>query len=201
MSTRSVLRSLVFVALAVLVAAVLAGCQRPSEPAAATPTAKPPTQPPVTPAAKAPASEPAGSGPDVNAITLELLDGKKVALADHIGKEVVVIDFWATWCHFCMDYMPKFEATVGKYESKGVAFYSVATLDNEPEVRAFIKDHETACPVAYDRDDAIAHLLGIEDLPVMCVIGKDGKLAHKHKGYKSGDERLIEKAIEYALKG
>jgi len=190
MSTRSVARALTFVALAALVVMVLAGCQRPSEP----------TGP--DPAAKTVAAQPSGGGPDVKAITLELLDGRKVALADHVGKDVVVIDFWATWCPPCTEYLPKFAELAERYKDKGAVFYAVSQDDDGAKsVKPFVEKNNVTCNVALDQTHALGKLFGVESIPYTVVIDMAGKVTLKHIGYETGGEEEVARAVDAALAG
>ena len=67
--------------------------------------------------------EPAAAPPDFE---LEALSGDFVRLSDHLGKQVVLIDFWATFCHPCLAAMPHLEELYGKYKDRGLLILGVS---------------------------------------------------------------------------
>ena len=88
------------------------------------------------------------------------VDGNTFRLSDHIGKEVVLIDFWATWCAPCLAEMPHLEKMQTEYKSKG--FLVVAVSMDGPEsiadVPAFAKRNQMNFPVLLDEDSSIASI-------------------------------------------
>jgi cytochrome c biogenesis protein CcmG/thiol:disulfide interchange protein DsbE len=89
------------------------------------------------------ALEPAEIGKKAPPFALEDLGGRTVRLSDHEGS-VVVIDFWATWCHACKDAAPALERLHRKYGERGLVVLGI-TLDSgfraEENVRGFAKKH------------------------------------------------------------
>src|SRR5687767_4033725 len=57
--------------------------------------------------------------------TADLLDGKRVTLASHKGKDIVILDFWATWCAPCIVSLPLMTDLANKYADQGVVLYAV----------------------------------------------------------------------------
>ncbi len=111
------------------------------------------------------------------------LDGESVALADFRGREVVVLDFWATWCMPCIRSMPSLESLNDEFAGRGAAFLAV-NVGEEPEpVHEFVKTMDFGVRVVMDEDEDIASAYGLPALPQLVIVGKDGRVEHIERGY------------------
>ena len=136
------------------------------------------------------ALRPGKTPPDFTATTIE---GKRVELANYRGK-VVLLDFWATWCGPCIAELPNVEDVYEKYRKKGFDIISIS-LDHEKQaLRQFVDKRQIPWPQIYDKDRAaekqIASLYGVNAIPQMILIGRDGKII---------DTRLRGDALERAV--
>ncbi len=112
---------------------------------------------------------------------LTLTDGKKLSLPDDLLGKVVVIDFWATWCGPCIKSLPHMKTVYKQYKDKGVAFVGVSLdkPDQKQHLIDFVKKNEMPWPQSYSGkfwQDPTARQYGVEGIPSMWVIGKDGKV-------------------------
>jgi thiol-disulfide isomerase/thioredoxin len=117
------------------------------------------------------------AGMPAAAFSLVLLDGngKKVSLAAHKGK-VVVLDFWATWCGPCRRWMPIVAKLEKETAGKNVHFYAVNVRESAATVRAYVRDQKVAVPVLLDSDGMVGTAYGASSIPLTVVVGKDGKI-------------------------
>ena len=100
------------------------------------------------------------------------LDGQSVSLADLKG-QVVVLDFWASWCAPCRESLPH----LGKLHAEkrdGVKVFAVNLREDKAKVEAFLKSQNVDLPVLLDSDGAIADKYNVVSIPQTVVIGKDG---------------------------
>jgi thiol-disulfide isomerase/thioredoxin len=111
------------------------------------------------------------------------IDGRSVDIADLRGK-VVLIDFWATWCHPCVAEMPNVKAVYDKYHSVG---FEVIGIDCDSEgkqgVLDFLKLHEYPWPQYYDGNgtsNKVAVQYGVDSWPTTLLVGKDGVIAESN---------------------
>jgi peroxiredoxin len=113
----------------------------------------------------------------VEDFTLPDQDGRPVALHDLRGK-VVVLDFWATWCAPCRKAIPEVIALDREWSSKGVV---VLGVDDETAdiVRAYAEKNGVRYPTLIDRGRRIHDLFGVEGIPAVVVIGRDGTLVDR----------------------
>lgn len=114
--------------------------------------------------------------------TLELLGGGSASLKDHLGKDVVILDFWASWCGPCRRAMPMVVQVAEQFEGKNVQLYAV-NLRETPEIaEAFLKGQNLSVPVLLDKSGIIAGLYDVSGIPKLVIVGKDGLIKSVHRG-------------------
>lgn len=139
-------------------------------------------------------------GSEVPPLTLAMLDGPPIELHSLVG-DVVLLDFWATWCPPCVESMPVVERVSRELGPKGVVAIAVNRDDapkREQLVRRFLERHRLDdLQVAMD-DGRAAAAFGITGLPTLIVLGRDGQVAATHLGSidELGLRRLVEKALQ-----
>ncbi|MDK9699676.1 MAG: TlpA family protein disulfide reductase [bacterium] len=108
--------------------------------------------------------------------------GDTIRLADLRGN-VVILDFWATWCGPCRMAMPVLDEFMKKRMPKGVKVFSINVWENDrPKATKFIKDNNYSMKLVFGSDEP-AKAYGITGIPYLCVIDKEGKLRFEEKGY------------------
>jgi thiol-disulfide isomerase/thioredoxin len=106
------------------------------------------------------------------------VDGKAIDLSKMKGK-VVLIDFWATWCPPCRAEVPDVVATYKKFHDQGFEIAGISLDQNKDSLLAFTKEHEMTWPQYFDGkgwDNDISKGFGIDEIPAMWLVGKDGNL-------------------------
>ncbi|MDF1526757.1 MAG: TlpA disulfide reductase family protein [bacterium] len=128
--------------------------------------------------------------------------GEVRSLEDHLGKNVVMLDFWSIYCVSCIQEMPSLVALYDKYKDKGLVTYGIDLDSFSPRrVEKFIKglNFEITYPVIIDQKREIATAFKVGMLPTTIIIGKDGKVKLFHIGYKPGDEDEFDHLIKSLL--
>ena len=138
--------------------------------------------------------EPAVEAPD---FTLPQLDAKPLVLSSLRG-QVVVMEFWATWCGPCRSSLPSLEAIYRKYRARGVAILLINQGDAAPVVRQWAERRFTA-PILLDEGTRVGAQYGVHGIPRLFVIGTDGRLVYTHGGYGGGLERNLSLVLEELL--
>jgi peroxiredoxin len=154
------------------------------------------------------ASPPGGGGaggvagttaPDFSARTV---DGSTFRLSDHFGREVVLLDFMATFCEPCKAELPHLRAMYDENKAKGLLVVGVAMDGPETtaDVPAFVRRFELDFPVVLDDDSTIASQYDPrKSMPFSVLIDRSGRIAKVREGYNPGDEKLVEADVERAL--
>ncbi len=120
-------------------------------------------------------------------------DGNKVDLEDHKGK-VIIISFWASWCGPCIKELPVLEKIQQKVGTDKIKVIAVNFKESKAQYRA-IKEHLSSLQLTltHDKRGSIGNKYGVEAIPNLFIIGKDGKLVFHNVGYgKSSIDKIID---------
>ena len=134
--------------------------------------------------------------------SLPTLDGSKVKLSDLRGN-IVVVDFWASWCVPCKKELPALDALAKKYaaEKKPVVILAV-NVDKEranaEKLLASVK--VSSLRVLLDPDGRVASAYDVPTMPSSFVIDAKGLVRNVHSGFSSGDEKKFAEEIEALAK-
>lgn len=128
--------------------------------------------------------------------TLQDVSGKSLRLSDLRGK-VVLLNFWATWCHGCKIEIPWFIDLAHKYRDQGLTIVGISMdADGWKSVKPFMEARHMNYPVVLGNDDLAAQY-GAGSLPVTVMIDHNGKLAASHTGLLS--QKTYEAEIQMLL--
>jgi thiol-disulfide isomerase/thioredoxin len=105
-----------------------------------------------------------------------LLDGTPLHLADRIGKDVIVLNFFATWCGPCRSEMPELERYANAHKAEGVLLLAIDVEEKHTVVEKFVADLRLTFPVAIDGSGDIGKAYGVSAFPTTVVIGADGRV-------------------------
>jgi cytochrome c biogenesis protein CcmG/thiol:disulfide interchange protein DsbE len=114
-------------------------------------------------------------------VTLTDLKGQKLDLASYKG-DVVLVDFWATWCDPCRAEIPNFVELQNKYGSQGFRIVGISMDDGSGPVRDFYDQYKMNYPVAMGSAKLAERFGGVLGLPVSFLIGRDGRIYARHVG-------------------
>jgi peroxiredoxin len=137
------------------------------------------------PAARAPL-QPANARKSAPDFALKDSSGKTESLKDYRGK-VVLLDFWATWCHGCKEEIPWFSEFERKYAAKGLAVIGVSLDEDGWKV---LKPFLETAKVPYRMllgDDPTAKKYGIDSMPDAFLIDRHGRIAATYVGLVDKD--------------
>lgn len=126
------------------------------------------------------------------------LDRNPISLQDYRGK-VVLLDFWAVWCGFCINEMPNLKRVYDTYKDQGFDIIGVSLDDEASELRDYIKENDLQWRQIYSgerwKDDPLAQQYNITGVPSQWLIDRDGKLI-THKARGEDLERLVVEALK-----
>jgi len=139
------------------------------------------------------------SGP-APGFTLKSREGKAISLASFKG-QVVLLNFWATWCGPCREEMPKLQALYAKYNALGFALVGVNVENNPDGAKKWLEDNgPVTFPILLDTKNEVSKLYRVDTMPSTVLIAKDGTMRFVHHGYKPGYEGDYQNEVRQLLK-
>ncbi len=130
--------------------------------------------------------------------TIMDLDGKEVT-SDSLKGKVVLLHFWATWCHYCRKEIPHLNDIYKKYGKQKFAILAISLDRNgPPAVRTLMKKIKIDYPVAMGNRRIRADFGNIRGLPTTFVINPQWQIFRVHRGYVP--KAVLEKSIQELLK-
>jgi peroxiredoxin len=120
-------------------------------------------------------------GEPVPEIALRDLAGQEVRLSDFKG-QVVVINFWATWCPPCVDEMPALEKLHRSLGPKGLKVLAVSVDYRREDIEAFREQHRLSFTMLHDQGLKAARSYGTFKYPETYIVDRQGRLVSKEIG-------------------
>jgi thiol-disulfide isomerase/thioredoxin len=126
-----------------------------------------------------------GGAPD---FVLPAVDGTIFRLSDHTG-QVVVVDFWATWCPPCQEMIPVLKKLHRNYSGKGLLVLGVS-LDNDglEVLGPFVHREMIPYRIVMGDDRILRAFGGVTTIPTLYIVDREGRLVRKMVGYHSYDD-------------
>jgi peroxiredoxin len=143
-----------------------------------------------------PLLSPPMAAPDI-ALTGE--DGKRYRLSDYRG-QVVVVNFWATWCPPCRYEMPAMERAHQKLKDEKIVLLAVNVGEDEETVFAFTGQYPVTFPLLLDRDGTVVKQYPVIGLPTTFVIDPRGNITHRAVGGREWDDEALLDQLRQLLK-
>jgi thiol-disulfide isomerase/thioredoxin len=137
-----------------------------------------------------------GPAPPFN---LPARSGGTVSLDDLKG-QVVMINFWASWCGPCRQEMPLLEQMHKKYESLGFKLLGVNVESDTKDAELMLAKIAVTFPVLFDRENKVSQVYSVNAMPSSVFIDRKGNVRYLHRGYKAGDEGEYLNQIRALLK-
>lgn len=118
---------------------------------------------------------------------------------DEYRGEVVVVDFWASWCVPCRRSFPWLNKMHTKYAEDGLVIIGVNLDADRNDAGAFLAEYPAAFKIYYDTEAVLAKDFGVEAMPSSFVIGRDGEIVAHHLGFKVKRQQEYEAILVEAL--
>ena len=113
--------------------------------------------------------------------------GENLRLSEYRGN-VVMINFWATWCGPCRQEMPLLDELYTRYKRVGFSLLGVNIDDDSRRAMQMIEDLGVSFPVLFDVRKEVSKLYEVEAMPVTVLVDREGNVRYVHHGYKPGYE-------------
>ncbi|MDO8345210.1 MAG: TlpA disulfide reductase family protein [Cellvibrio sp.] len=131
--------------------------------------------------------------------TLQSSTGENVRLAEQRG-QVVMLNFWASWCGPCRKEMPLLDEMSKRYSAAGFVLYGVNVEEDNADAKKLIKELGVTFPILYDTESKASSLYNVDAMPTTVVIDKKGEIRFVNRGYKAGDEAKYREQIRELIK-
>ena len=138
----------------------------------------------------------ADTAPD---FTLQSSTGENVRLAEQRG-QVVMLNFWASWCGPCRKEMPLLDEISQRYSAAGFVLYGVNVEEDNTDAKKLIKELGVTFPILYDTESKASSLYNVDAMPTTVLIDKQGVIRYVNRGYKAGDEEKYRAQVRELIK-
>lgn len=118
---------------------------------------------------------------------LKSTTGENLRLSEYRG-DVVMINFWATWCGPCRQEMPLLDELYTRYHRVGFNLLGVNIDDDTTRALRMVEELDLHFPVVFDTRKEVSRLYNVEAMPATILVDREGKIRHVHHGYKPGYE-------------
>jgi peroxiredoxin len=139
---------------------------------------------------------PQAAAPD---FTLKSAEGRNLRLQEQRG-QVVLVNFWASWCGPCKQEMPHLNRLYDKYRASGFTLLAVNIDDDARHGAATAAKWGLRFPVLLDADKTVTKLYDLGAMPSTVLIDRDGRVRYLHRGYREGVEDTYERQIRELVK-
>ncbi len=137
-----------------------------------------------------------GPAPD---FTLVDRNGQQVSLSEFKG-QVVLINFWATWCGPCRKEMPLLEQLYQRYQPLGLTLLGINVEEDNGDAEAFLRETPVSFPVLFDPENRVSQLYEISAMPSTVLVDRQGRLRFLHHGFQPGYENIYQDQIRQLVR-
>jgi len=131
--------------------------------------------------------------------TLKSASGSNLKLSEFRG-EVVLVNFWASWCGPCRQEMPLLNELHEQYRDLGFTVLGVNVEEDARKARELLEEAPVSFPVLFDSDSVVSREYDVVAMPSTVLVDRNGKLRYLHKGYKPGLEAVYQQQIRDLLR-
>lgn len=129
---------------------------------------------------------------------LPVLDGAELRLGKLRG-QVVLLDFWASWCAPCARSLPAYAALQGEFGERGLRVLAVNLDEREADARAFLQRRPLALNILLDPAGGVAEQYQLKGMPTALLIDRRGQIRHRWVGYDASELPDLRVRIETLL--
>jgi len=130
---------------------------------------------------------------------LKSATGENLRLSEYRG-DVVMINFWATWCGPCRQEMPLLDELYNRYQRVGFNLLGINIDDDSRRAMAMVNELDISFPVLFDEDKKVSKLYEVEAMPLAILLDREGTVRHVHHGYQPGYEQKYLNEIRSLLR-
>lgn len=131
--------------------------------------------------------------------TLKSASGENVKLSELRG-QVVMINFWASWCGPCRQEMPLLDGLHERYSPMGFTLLGVNVEKDSSKAQALLRDLGVSFPILFDTENSVSEDYNVVAMPSTVIVDRDGNVRYVHHGYKPGDENVYQDVIRKVIR-
>lgn len=133
-------------------------------------------------------------------VTMVALDGKPFTLASLEG-QVVLLDFWASWCAPCRKSFPFLDELQKKHASDGLRVVGLTLEEDDDAVTGFLVSVPVSFTIARDASERAGDAFGVVAMPTTFLIDREGRMAARFEGGDESVHKRVEAAVKTLLAG
>lgn len=126
------------------------------------------------------------------------LDQVNLRLSEFRG-QVVLINFWASWCGACRQAMPRFNDIYDKYHRAGLVMLSINLDDEHHSAMHMAQGLKIRFPVLLDARKEVSRAYGLDKMPLTVLVDRGGVVRFAYAGFNAGDDRKILEPLRQLL--
>ncbi|WMS88505.1 TlpA family protein disulfide reductase [Pleionea litopenaei] len=131
--------------------------------------------------------------------TLKSSTGENVKLSELRGN-VVMINFWASWCGPCRQEMPLLDEFYKKYSKLGFVLLGVNVEEDSSKAAGYLSEVPVSFPILYDNTNSVSKMYDVDAMPSTVLVDREGNLRFLHRGYKPGDEKEYKRLMKKLMR-
>jgi len=131
--------------------------------------------------------------------TLKSTLGKNLNLKEQQGN-IILINFWASWCGPCRKEMPALQVLQEKYQDLGFSVWGINVEQENQAGKRFLADLKLTFPIFFDAKNTLSATYQVAAMPTSVIIDRNGIVRFIFRGYKSGYENKYAKAIKQLIR-
>ncbi len=125
--------------------------------------------------------------------------GNTVSLHDLQG-QVVLINFWASWCGPCREEMPLLDQLSAKYGPLGFTLLGINVEEERELADRFLGGTPVSFPILYDRENGVSKLYDVIAMPTTVLVDRQGVIRFVHHGYEPGYENEYQDQVRQLIR-
>jgi len=131
--------------------------------------------------------------------TLKSADGSNIRLSEYRG-QVVMLNFWASWCGPCRQEFPHLNTLQKKYTDLGFTIFGINVEQDRGQADKVLRDIPVTFPILFDEENHVSELYNVDAMPMTVLLDRNGIIRYLHRGYKPGYEVAYEEQVRRLVK-
>jgi len=133
------------------------------------------------------------------AFALTAVNTKGSVSMSSLEGQVVIVDFWGTYCEPCKKSFPKLQDLYAKYKGSGLTVVGISEDDDKEGIAAFGSSYGAKFPLVWDESKSVAGKWNPGSMPATFIVDRKGVVRFFHRGYREGEETEIEQQVKTLL--